>query len=470
MKNRNGLDTRKNLQILVTTDEPSPVSFTVTTMNETRTMIATYGSVTKVELLAVTHQIMNDSERDKGILVQAEVGKTISAYGVNDQEFSTDGFLALSCDGMTVRTESAPFRRYEYIIFSGENGASNPIKSEFLIVPCESDTHIDITPTQNITFNFGMGSVQIFAEKTKNVTLQAGKTYLISHRNDLTGTIVRSDKPISLFAGHECAQFPATHTACDHLVEQIPPHTTWGTTYFLSPLAGRESGDVYRVATTYDHNQITVTCIDEGNSTTETVLSTSLDRGSWKEFNVTYFQPSCPKFVPKYCCVEATKPVIIAQYSQGYTVDTRCTENLIAQLGDPFMILVPPVTQYSNNYTFSTFKGISGGFLARYINIAVHEMFFQPDMIFMDGQLVEADRNRWNPFYCSIGVICGYGLSKSITTGDHTIYHRMESAALGVTLYGFQEQNSYGFLLGMKLQPISGILFVFCALFTLFFG
>ena len=120
------------------------------------------------------------------------------------------------------------------------------------------------------------------------------------------------------------------------------------------------------------------------------------------------------------------------------------------------MILVPPVIQYLNNYTFSTITAEAGPFPSAFISISVHERFFQPDMIIMDGSSVEADRTQWNPFYCSGGEICGYGISKQVVTGNHTIYHEKEDAALDVSLYGFQQQNSYGFISGMELEAVSG--------------
>ena len=83
-------------------------------------------------------------------------------------------------------------------------------------------------------------------------------------------------------------------------------------------------------------------------------------------------------------------------------------------------------------------------------------MFFQPDMIMMDGDPVEADRAQWNPFYCSDGEICGYGISSPVISGNHTIYHEMKSAALFAVVYGFQQSSSYGFSAGMELQPVSG--------------
>ena len=82
----------RNVQILVSTDEPDPVSFSVTAKDVKNMYTAMYGSITKVELPADSFQVVNDAERDKGILVQAESGKTISVYGVNDEFHSTDAF------------------------------------------------------------------------------------------------------------------------------------------------------------------------------------------------------------------------------------------------------------------------------------------------------------------------------------------------------------------------------------------
>ena len=160
--------------------------------------------------------------------------------------------------------------------------------------------------------------------------------------------------------------------------------------------------------------------------------------------------------------MEATKPVLVVQYSQGYSTDEQCTsvspdvEEEMKKPGDPFMIVIPPFIQYLNNYTFSTIDVEAGPFPSTYVSIAVHEIFYQPDKIMIDGGSVEADLTKWNPFYCSSEKICGYGISKEVDKGTHTIYHEMADAAVGVSLYGFQQKNSFGFPAGMALQPISG--------------
>ena len=463
------------LFILVTTNEPESVEFTVTTFlngfDTSNTYTATHGTTTRVAFSADDFYVKDQMQRDRAIRVQAEEGKKISVYAVNDEFRSTDGFLALSCDGMKVEND---FRRYDYVILSAEltGTVDNPqTNSEFLIIPCEDNTRIDITPTQLVTVDatdfstpqFGPGFVSSAQWRINvgNVRPSAGDTLLIEHPNDLTGTRIRGTKPLVVFSGHQCAQVPTGVSACDHLVEQIPPHTTWGYTFLLNPLAFRESGDYFRVATVHDNTNVTITCVDEGGSTTMTLPDLSLSSavtpvGS----NFASFQtqvankPPCPAFVRKFCCLQATNPVIVAQYSQGHTVDTACTAG--TDIGDPFMSLIPPVIQYLNNYTISSIAAEAGSFPLRYVSVSVYKTFFDPSRIMIDGMTVESDRSAWQGIYCSDGGICGYGIYRILTSGSHTVYHENPNAGLSVQTYGFQTENSYGFPAGMELEQISG--------------
>ena len=462
------------LYILVTTNEPMPVKFTVTTFREEEvsTMYnATHGTTTRVAFSADDFYITDQMQRDRAIRVHAEEGKKITVYVVNDEFRSTDGFVALSCDGMTVESD---FRRYDYVILSAEltGTADNPqTNSEFLIIPCEDDTRIDITPTQLVTVDapdfstpqFGPGSVSSaqWRNQVGNVRPSAGRTLLILHSNDLTGTHIRGTKPLIVFSGHQCAQVPTGVSACDHLVEQIPPHTTWGYTFLLNPLAFRESGDYYRVATVHVNTDVTITCVDEGGSTTMTLPDLSLSsavtpRGSNFDTFKTQDanQPHCPPFIRKFCSLQATNPVIVAQYSQGHSVDTACTDS--TDFGDPFMSLIPPVIQYLNNYTISSITAEAGSFSSRYVSISVSETFFDPSRIMIDGVPIESVMSAWQGIYCSDGEICGYGIYREITSGDHTVYHENPNAALSVQNYAFQQEISYGFPAGMELEPLSG--------------
>ena len=452
--------------LLVTTTESEPVTFSVRTKHFHTFHTATFGVSTQLAIPAEFF-VTDVLQRDGYIMVQTEDNKTISIYGVNDEQRSTDGFVALSCDGMQL---GVPFRRYEYAIVSAETELCRSLLtySEFLILPCEDNTEIEIVPSQIISLAAGDVSALVFGfdhsvtsarwQDSVGNRPMAGSTLLIVHTHDLTGTIIRSNMPIAVFAGHQCAQVPAGKTGCDHLVEQIPPQTTWGYTFLLNPLALRESGDLYRVVTVYDGTTVTVTCVDEGGGLVETQVLGTLNRAArqnWLEYNTTApNSPPCTQpFVRKYCSLQSTNPVLVAHYSQGYSVDRECTGS---DLGDPFMTIIPPIVQYKNNFIVTSVSVLAGSFPARYVSISVYRDFFQPGSIMMDGAVVEPDSSKWNRVYGSDGEVCGYGLYTEIGFGDHRIYHVDENAGMSVQSYGFQAQNSYGFPAGMEMEQLSG--------------
>ena len=461
--------------LLVTTFESEPVSFTVTTADfGTTPHTARPGESTRIEFPSDSLYVRDSRRRDGYVRIEAEQGKTISVYGVNDEQRSTDGFVALSCDGMDL---GIPFRRYEYAIASGDiraTGSTLERFSEFLIIPCEDDTEVEIVPSQVVSVTANDFATPRFGKEISpssalwqtpdGMRPNAGETLLIAHSNDLTGTIIRSNKPVVVLSGHQCAQVPVGNTACDHMVEQIPPQTTWGYTFLMNPLGARESGDTYRVVTVYDDTEVSVTCADEGSGdnvvTKKLGILNRTPGDNWLEYSTSEpnTRPCVKPFIRRFCSIETTKPVLVVQYSQGYTVDSPCTslEQGAQELGDPFMSVVPPVVQYINNYLVSSIRAIAGTFPTRFVSVAVYKDFFQPSQIMFDDSPLESDSSRWNKIFCLDGEVCGYGIYKSLGTGDHRVYHTNDNAGLSVQTYGFQQQNSYGFPAGMEMEQLSG--------------
>ena len=169
--------------IFVTTDEQTPVRFTVetdTSFNVSRgNRTAEYGRTTVVRfptgvgsptgpdirLRTRSQRGSAPAKRNKYIRVKAEDGKNITVFGLNDEDVSTDAFLALPCqsyDGITMKTP------YEYFIFSA-NSTQAPgdpfglaiFPSAFLIVTCESNTTINVLPSQPIEFEGNQGNAGV---------------------------------------------------------------------------------------------------------------------------------------------------------------------------------------------------------------------------------------------------------------------------------------------------------------------
>ena len=60
----------------------------------------------------------------------------------------------------------------------------------------------------------------------------------------------------------------------------------------------------------------------------------------------------------------------------------------------------------------------------------------------------------WNTVYCSKTKVCGYLTHVTLTPGEHRLYHSDISAHIGVSAYGFNRGNSYGYPGGLERVPL----------------
>ena len=78
------------------------------------------------------------------------------------------------------------------------------------------------------------------------VSLNKGEVYQVQSLNqnnltgqgDLTGSYIKSNKPVAVYSGNFSTTIPAEDgmSGYDHLFEQMPPLHTWGREYYTVPL------------------------------------------------------------------------------------------------------------------------------------------------------------------------------------------------------------------------------------------
>ena len=387
------------LSIFVTTTEQEPVTFAISAFGFSFTGIATSTSSAKIAIPA-TLEVQNSYDRNKGIRVKAEEDKTIVVYGLSYLQLSSDAFLALPCNRL-------PVAEYEYYAVTYRTFFDSNLNSLILIVACEDDTLVT-TPIESFV-------------------LQQQQTYQIERSDlDLTGTRIVSTKPISVFGAHRCANVPVTRGYCDHLTEQIPPTATWGTRFLVASLLGRESGERIRFITSQGAT-ITLNC------TTMNRVYSLRTPGAWTEDEIQ---------VNNFCSIEATYPILVSQFASGGGFETD-------NFGDPFVMMIPPIEQYSNNYVLRALPEFEGN----YLTIYVAPEYFQPDRIFVNSSNI--NESQWITVNCALSeAVCGYIARVSITSGDHRVYHEDSSARVGVSAYGFSRHSSYGYLGGLHLTTV----------------
>ena len=382
------------LSLFISTIEPDPVLVTVTTLRGFNfTGFATNNETLSIEI-PNTFQVRSSSERDKGILVRAEDQRSIVVYGLNYYTFSSDAFLGLPCDRL-------PVDHYEYYGVAYSGGGVG--ESYFVIVGCEDGTMLQI------------GSDTIELNKMETYYWES---------NTVTGARIVSDKPLAVYIGHACTFIPSSNSACDHIIEQVPPTALWGTNFMSASYAGRNSGDLYRILASQDETTVNLKC---NSLNTQITLNTA---GSWHELTT----PD-----DSFCYISSDKPLLVMQFGLGASLDG---------VGDPSMMMITPVEQYSNNYVFNVLPE----FETNYITIYITPDDYQPQNIFVDNASLE--NSTWTTINCSNGDVCGYITFVTLTPGQHTLYHSAVSSSVGVSAYGFNSGNSYGYPGGLQLKPV----------------
>ena len=241
--------------------------------------------------------------------------------------------------------------------------------------------------------------------------------YIAVLSSDLTGTKVTTNKPVSLFSGHECAFIPSHAARCGNLIEQLPPTELWGTAYYFAPLASRTSYTI-KIIAAYDSTTVDIYCNDS-------VSSHIINAG--KFLNVTYNNQ-------EFCGVTANQVVLVTQFSHSYDSDSQ---------GNPMMTLIPATSHYTNSITSSTVEITSC--TNHYINIIVLSSYYQPEMISITtagGVSQSIGSQSWVAIMRN-GVTEAYAAQVNIPHGVFEVTHVNDSALMTVVVYGFVSRRAF---------------------------
>ena len=258
---------------------------------------------------------------DKGIhLVSTD---SVNVYALNYRTRSSDVAVIYPTESLG--------KEYFAMCYTPHPTQTVESNSEFLIVATADHTTVKITPTVDT-------DKEKKANATFTVLLNKGQSYQVQSLNsnitgqgDLTGSYIISDQPIAFYSGSKSTAIPYIGQSRDHLYEQIPSTNTWGREFYIVPLKLR-TRDTYRILAADDETIVTV----EGLGQTKT-----LKRGAYWEFDLTVNQP---------CRVNSSKKILLAQFCRSQEAD------VVNGVGDPFMIILSPMSQNINDVTFVAYE------------------------------------------------------------------------------------------------------------------
>ena len=283
-----------------------------------------------------TNGSTNIDDRQKGMFIETEdptheLTVTVDMY---DAYRNSGSYMAINCVEFPTASD------YQYFVFSSDSTSESLGGSQFLITPCENNTSISVRPSQPISHPDwvlpSIASTYPSSTTGQDVTnygriFNRFDTLLFSTIGDLTGSIVISDKPLSVIV-HSCGSLAGAHR-CSYLVEQVLPHPTYGDLFFIfTTMVSRRQ--TYRIGSVTDGAQVTINCncsndTPSGNnsvalqSSEPGVLTATVNRGQ-------YVQCITPE---KACCIQSKQPVTVMNYL------------------DDALIYIPPATSFLNDYS-----------------------------------------------------------------------------------------------------------------------
>lgn len=209
---------------------------------------------------------MRESEVAKSNLVRVTSDVPIAVYAMNSQYTTSDSYAVIPVSnwGTQYTALSMPNDAYGFGLDTTGIPPSEIRQSEFLVMASEDNTLVDITLT-------AASEGGIPAGQARRVVLQKGQCYLVKSapiapkQGDLTGSIIRSNKPIAVVSGHARTSVPqglvTSVDSKDHLAEWLMPDQTLTNEYFTTPFytdARIPVGDVIRIVATQPNTRITM--------------------------------------------------------------------------------------------------------------------------------------------------------------------------------------------------------------------
>lgn len=424
-------------QLLITSLSSTPVEFTVRTLLDGELHKGTVSSRSPATVdVPMKYIVLNGSptQRRKGIQISTN-GSDISVVAANAKKVNEDG--ATTATYSIVPHQHLPVQEYEYFALS-ISSSSRSHMSEILLVGTEDNTTVTVFPSQTVSLprdpqdgENSEDTIMVQPGQGHTMTLHRLQTLLITKADklDLTGTRIVSNKPLSVLSGHECGNIPIDVGNCDHVGVHVPPTATWGKEFFLVPFLGRTAGQWFKMVSAQNDTVVQRTC--SGNAPKIVNLTTT---GSVYEFHTNSYT---------LCYLQSNKPLIVAEMSQGLQTDG---------MGDPAMMIIPPVERYANKISFLPLTMTeSFNFADNFITIITTPEHFNPNNILLDDQPIAAD---WSMVLNQAKDTIAYGCKLPVSPGPHIVQHRHPNGRLSVLVYGFDSQprHGYGFEAGVGMM------------------
>ena len=357
-------------------------------------------------------------DQNKGILITTNSTKvTVIGLHMSPNYIVSESYFALPINAIELN---------DNYVYYGMSVPTNHTTSSIMIVATEDNTTLKVLVTQSGNISMDNTVTDLIPGTQYSYVVNRMQTIFIGSPDDLSGTKITTDKPLSVFSGHECAHIPVNVDFCNYLIEQIPPTAVWGQIYYIAPLFNKASYTI-KILAAHSFTDVGLYC-------NNTMRSYALNAG--KFVNITLS-------MQEYCAIHSNKEVLVVQFSHGGEEDN--------EYGNPMMTLVPAANQYLNEFDISTIRDPLP--FSHYVNIVVMAQYYQPSLIKLTagGVTRSLSLQIWVPVQVS-SITEAYATRVAIPDGTTKIFHTNAAAQMSTIVYGFTTRfGSYGHLGGFPV-------------------
>lgn len=368
--------------------------------------------------------------------------KFISVVGYSSQKTSSDMFTAIPTSKWGTEYQAITMGNdfYHDVItspFYEERTA--PRTGEFLILANDDNTTITFTPrARTRTFD---------GNKEEIITLNKWESYLVQgyeaktkNAYDLSGSIIRSDKPIGLISGHMRSAVTPNLTdnfgdSKDHLIEMLNPSNLFGKEYVTAPFG--QSIKSYYCLTTIKSN----TVVDV------------VHNGGTEKIQLDF--PGAKKYIRIDGAAKWTSnnEFQLGQFMARFGDDDEICNDFY----DPAFVIIQPMEYFNNNLNFLTVDYNESNYGHSQTATLCGEKIKNVQYVSHHLLLISKDEARFNtlidgmPFQVTEyeGTIPGtdyyYGYAE-LLPGDHIV--ETDDGGFQAIMYGRGYQDSYAYSLG----------------------
>ncbi|CAH2318273.1 Hypothetical predicted protein [Pelobates cultripes] len=208
--------------------------------------VTAISSSTTITVSVTGSNFKTEKKIEKGQSVGIEISESIEVFGSGTSSKSvilkSDAEITVVSqsykDGSTDTALLYPTRRWGllYYIITPPWGPDTEYK-EFSVIAYDKTTTVDIYLKGGINFKG-----QVYPKGSKlTIAMEPYQVVQLQSADDLSGTRVLAQYPVSVLSGHTCTQ---KYGHCSHVFEQLLPVESWGTRFFIPGLSFQPNPDI----------------------------------------------------------------------------------------------------------------------------------------------------------------------------------------------------------------------------------